>query len=231
MNTPIENHFITRSGWLRAAVLGANDGILSTTSLAIGIAAASETRDPIILAAIAGVVAGALSMAAGEYVSVSSQSDVEKSDLEREKNELATMPDEELEELTEIYINRGLTKELAEQVALQLTAHNALEAHARDELGINEITQARPLTAAFASATAFITGGALPLLVAFLAPVKTMVFYQYGFSIVFLAFSGAVAAKAGGSSMGKSILRICIWGTIAMAMSALVGYIFDVQTV
>jgi VIT1/CCC1 family predicted Fe2+/Mn2+ transporter len=230
MNTPIENHFITRSGWLRAAVLGANDGILSTTSLAIGVAAASVTRDPIVLAAIAGVVAGALSMAAGEYVSVSSQADVETSDLEREKNELATTPEAELEELTGIYIKRGLSNELAAQVAIQLTAHNALESHARDELGINEITQARPLTAAFASAIAFMVGGALPLLVAFLAPVKSMIIYQYAFSLVFLAFSGAIAAKAGGSSMLKSIVRISIWGTFAMGISALVGHLFGVQT-
>lgn len=230
MSTPVEKHYITRSGWLRAAVLGANDGILSTTSLAIGIAAASETRDPIVLAVIAGVVAGALSMAAGEYVSVSSQSDVETSDLEREKNELATMPESELAELADIYVQRGLNKELAMQVAIELTAHNALEAHARDELGINEITQAKPLTAAFASAVAFTVGGALPLLVAFFAPVKNMIFYQYGFSIVFLALSGAIAARAGGSNLVKSIIRICIWGTFAMGMSALVGHIFGVQT-
>jgi VIT1/CCC1 family predicted Fe2+/Mn2+ transporter len=230
MSTPVEKHYIIRSGWLRAAVLGANDGILSTTSLAIGIAAASDTRDPIVLAVIAGVVAGALSMAAGEYVSVSSQSDVETSDLEREKNELATMPESELAELADIYVQRGLNKELAMQVAIELTAHNALEAHARDELGINEITQAKPLTAAFASAVAFTVGGALPLLVAFFAPVKNMIFYQYGFSIVFLALSGAIAARAGGSNLVKSIIRICIWGTFAMGMSALVGHIFGVQT-
>ncbi len=230
MNTPVEKHYITRSGWLRAAVLGANDGILSTTSLAIGIAAASETRDPVVLAVIAGVVAGALSMAAGEYVSVSSQADVETADLEREKNELATMPESELAELADIYVQRGLNKELAMQVAKELTAHNALETHARDELGINEITQARPLTAAFASAVAFTIGGALPLLVAFFAPIKSMIFYQYGFSIVFLVFSGAVAAKAGGSNLVKSIIRICIWGTFAMGMSALVGHLFGVKT-
>ncbi len=154
MNTQTEIHFINRSGWLRAAVLGANDGILSTTSLAIGIAAASDSRNPIVLAALAGVVAGALSMAAGEYVSVSSQSDIEISDLEREKKELLEMPEDELAELTEIYIQRGLTAELAKEVALQLTAHNALEAHARDELGINEITQAKPFQAAMASVPA-----------------------------------------------------------------------------
>lgn len=225
-----ENHYINRSGWLRAAVLGANDGILSTTSLAIGVAAASVTREPILLAAIAGLVAGALSMAAGEYVSVSSQADVEKADLEREKLALETMPEEELEELTDIYIQRGLSKELARQVASELMTHDALEAHARDELGINEITQANPLTAAFASAISFIVGGLLPLLVAIFAPIKEMVFYQYGFSILFLAFSGILAAKAGGSKTPKAVLRICIWGTFAMAMSALVGYIFGVQS-
>jgi VIT1/CCC1 family predicted Fe2+/Mn2+ transporter len=225
-----ENHYINRSGWLRAAVLGANDGILSTTSLAIGVAAASVTREPILLAAVAGLVAGALSMAAGEYVSVSSQADVEKADLEREKMELETIPESELEELTQIYIHRGLKKELAKQVAIELTAHNALEAHARDELGINEITQAYPLTAAFASAVSFIFGGLLPILVALFAPIKQMVLYQYGFSILFLALSGIMAAKAGGSNPLKAILRICLWGTFAMLMSAIVGYLFGVQT-
>lgn len=226
----VENHHINRSGWLRAAVLGANDGILSTTSLAIGVAAASTTREPIFLAAIAGLVAGALSMAAAEYVSVSSQSDVETADLKKEKTALETQPEEELEELTDIYIQRGLDKELARQVAIELTAHDALETHARDELGINEITQANPLIAAFASAVSFIIGGLLPLLVAIFAPIKEMVFYQYGFSILFLAFSGVLAAKAGGSHTLKAVARICIWGTIAMGMSALVGYLFGVQT-
>lgn len=225
-----ENHYINRSGWLRAAVLGANDGILSTTSLVIGVAAASVGREPILLAAVAGLVAGALSMAAGEYVSVSSQSDVETADLERESFTLKTMPETELEELADIYVQRGLSKTLARQVATELTAHDALEAHARDELGINEITQANPLMAAFASAVSFIVGGLLPVLVAFFAPIKDMVFYQYGFSILFLALSGILAAKAGGSKMIKAVLRICIWGTFAMAMSALVGYIFGVQT-
>jgi VIT1/CCC1 family predicted Fe2+/Mn2+ transporter len=231
MDAETEKHFIIRNAWLRAAVLGANDGILSTTSLAIGVAAANDTRSPIVLAALAGLIAGALSMATGEYVSVSSQSDVEKSDLEREKEELATMPEAELEELTQIYVSRGLTYELARQVALQLTEHNALEAHARDELGINEITQAKPLIAAMASASAFVAGGLLPLMVSVFAPVKEMVYWQYGFSILFLAISGAVAAKAGGSYAPTSVLRICIWGTIAMAASALVGYLFDVSTV
>ena len=224
-----ENHFVKRSGWLRASVLGANDGILSTTSLAIGVAAASVARDPIILATLAGVVAGALSMAAGEYVSVSSQLDVETADLKREKNELASTPDIELNELSAIYENRGLTSELAIEVAKQLTAHNSLEAHARDELGINEISRAKPLQAAFASATSFIVGGIFPLLLAVFAPLKQMIFFQYGFSILFLALSGTLAAKVGGSKIGKSVLRICIWGTIAMVMSALIGYLFGVS--
>ncbi|MEO6177081.1 MAG: VIT family protein [Flavobacterium circumlabens] len=226
----IENHYINRSGWLRAAVLGANDGILSTTSLAIGVAAASVTREPILLAAVAGLAAGALSMAAGEYVSVSSQADVETADLKREKLELQNRPESELEELTLIYIQRGLNKALARQVAIELTAHDALGTHARDELGINEITKANPLMAAFASAASFIIGGLLPLLVAIFAPLKEMVVYQYGFSILFLALSGILAAKAGGSHTLKAVLRICIWGTFAMAMSALVGYLFGVQT-
>jgi VIT1/CCC1 family predicted Fe2+/Mn2+ transporter len=225
-----EKHYINRSGWLRAAVLGANDGILSTTSLVIGVAAASVTREPILLASVAGLVAGALSMAAGEYVSVSSQSDIESADLQREKQALTNMPEIELDELTDIYIKRGLNLELAKQVALELTAHDALEAHARDELGINEITQANPLTAAFASALSFVAGGLLPLLVAIFAPVKEMVIYQYAFSILFLAFSGLLAAKAGGSNIVSAIVRICIWGTFAMAVSAIVGYIFGVQT-
>ncbi|OUL61552.1 VIT family protein [Flavobacterium sp. AJR] len=224
-----EHHYINRSGWLRAAVLGANDGILSTTSLAIGIAAASTTREPIILATIAGLVAGALSMAAGEYVSVSSQSDIETADLERESIALKTMPEIELKELAEIYQNRGLTPDLAKEVAKQLTAHDALETHARDELGINEITQARPLQAALASAASFIAGGVLPLFVSIFAPLKEIVLYQYVFAIIFLALSGALAAKAGGSDTTKAILRITIWGTFAMGISALVGYLFGVN--
>jgi len=225
----LEKHYINRSGWLRASVLGANDGILSTTSLAIGVAAASAAREPIIIATMAGLVAGALSMAAGEYVSVSSQSDVEASDILREKTELENIPEIELNELAKIYQERGLTKELSMEVAIQLTKHNALEAHVRDELGINDMTQAKPLQAALASAVSFIIGGLLPLLVSFFAPVSQMVWYQYGFSIVFLAFSGALAAKAGGSGLIRSIARICIWGTFAMLMSALVGYLFKVQ--
>ncbi|MFI5187214.1 MAG: VIT family protein [Chitinophagales bacterium] len=225
-----EKHYTNRSGWLRAAVLGVNDGILSTTSLAIGVAAATATRSSIVLAALAGLVAGALAMAAGEYVSVSSQSDIETADLKREKKELETMPDIELRELTEIYKKRGLDEDLAMQVAVKLTKHNALEAHARDELGINEITQPKPMQAALASGASFITGGLLPLMVSLLAPINHMVIYQYSFSIVFLALSGGVAARTGGSSVAKGIMRICFWGTIAMGTTAFVGYLFGVKT-
>ena len=225
----IEKHYTNRSGWLRAAVLGANDGILSTTSLAIGVAAASDARYPIILASLAGLVAGALSMAAGEYVSVSSQYDIEVSDLEREKRELDSMPEIELEELSNIYVERGLDKNLARQVAAQLTQRNALEAHAKDELGINQFSTPKPLQAALASGASFIAGGVLPLLVSIFASLKYMVFYQYGFAIIFLALSGALAAKVGGSNISKAIIRICFWGTVAMGMTALVGYLFGVK--
>jgi len=226
----LEKHYSNRSGWLRAAVLGANDGILSTTSIAIGVAAASNTRSPVILAALAGLVAGAMSMAAGEYVSVSSQSDIETADLGREKKELETMPEIELEELAEIYEKRGLDSQLAMQVAEELTKHNALEAHAKDELGINEFTEPKPLQAAMASGASFISGGILPFFVSLFAPVHSMVYLLYGFATVFLALSGAVAAKAGGSNMVKSMIRICFWGTIAMGITALVGYLFGVKT-
>lgn len=225
----LEKHYINRSGWLRAAVLGANDGILSTTSLAIGVAAASDTKAPVILAALAGLAAGALSMAAGEFVSVSSQSDIETADIEREKRELEFMPVVELKELAKIYVNRGLNHDLAMQVATQLTLHDALGAHAKDELGISEITQAKPFQAALASAASFIAGGALPVIVSFFAPLDKMIYFQYGCAIIFLAASGAIAARAGGSSIGKSIMRICFWGTFAMLMSALVGYLFGVK--
>ncbi|WP_159476687.1 VIT family protein [Dyadobacter sp. 3J3] len=222
----LEKHYTNRSGWLRAAVLGSNDGILSTTSLAIGIAAASSTRDPIVLASVAGLVAGALSMAAGEYVSVSSQSDIEVSDLKREQNELDTMPDVELKELAKLYQQRGLAPDLSMQVAIQLSEYDALGTHARDELGINEITQANPLQAAVASASSFLAGGMLPLLVSIFAPLKWMVPMQYSFSIIFLAFSAVVSAMAGGSDIGKAVIRICFWGTVAMVVTALVGYLF-----
>ena len=225
----LDSHYIHRSNWLRAAVLGANDGIISVSSLAIGIAAASVTREPIVLATVAGVVAGALSMAAGEYVSVSSQTDTEKADIEREKIELAQMPEEELKILAQIYEKRGLKKETAMQVAIELTAKDALGTHVRDELGINEINQANPIQAAFASGASFTVGGILPLLVVFLAPVKGMEYWLYGFTILFLIILGAISAKTGGSSIPKAILRITIWGTIAMVLSALVGYLFGVN--
>jgi VIT1/CCC1 family predicted Fe2+/Mn2+ transporter len=226
----LEKHYTNKSGWLRASVLGANDGILSTTSLVIGVAAATETRSPIILAALAGLVAGALSMSAGEYVSVSSQSDIETADLKREQMELDTTPEMELKELAGIYQNRGLNSDLAMQVAIQLSKKNVLETHARDELGINEISQPKPLQAALASGASFISGGLLPLLVSIFAPIKNMVVFQYVFAMVFLALSGVIAAKIGGSNITKSVIRICFWGTIAMGITATVGYIFGVKT-
>lgn len=225
----LEKHYVNRVGWLRAAVLGANDGIISMTSLVIGVAAASTTREPILLAALAGLVAGAMSMAAGEYVSVSSQEDTERADINREKRELETMPEIELKELAKIYEKRGLTKELSMQVAEQLTAHDALDAHIRDELGINEITTAKPLQAAFASFGAFVAGGLLPFLVALFAPVKQMIYYEYGMAIIFLIVLGTVSAKTGGSSVRKAIIRVCLWGTLAMIATALVGYLFGVK--
>lgn len=225
----LDSHYIHRSNWLRAAVLGANDGIISISSLAIGVTTASATRDPILLATIAGLVAGALSMAAGEYVSVSSQTDIEKADIEREKKELEEMPEAELKILAEIYEKRGLKKETALQVAKELTASDALGTHIRDELGINEISQAKPIQAAFASGAAFTVGGILPLLVTLFAPFKNMEYCLYGFTILSLIILGAVSAKTGGSSITKAVIRIVIWGTIAMGLSALVGYIFGVN--
>lgn len=225
----LETHYIHRSNWLRAAVLGANDGIISVSSLAIGVATASVSREPILLATVAGLVAGALSMAAGEYVSVSSQTDIEKADIEREKEELATMPEAEMQILAQIYERRGLKKETALQVAKELTAADALGAHIRDELGINEISQANPIQAAIASGGAFTAGGMLPLLVALFAPMSYMEYALYGFTILSLVILGAVSAKTGGSAMRHAVLRIVVWGTIAMGLSALVGYLFGVS--
>jgi VIT1/CCC1 family predicted Fe2+/Mn2+ transporter len=225
----LDSHYIHRSNWLRAAVLGANDGIISISSLAIGVATASVTREPILLATVAGLVAGALSMAAGEYVSVSSQTDTEKADIEREAQELKAMPDEELHILAEIYERRGLKKETALQVAQELTAKDALAAHVRDELGINEISQANPIQAALASGASFTAGGLLPLIVVVFAAVDNMEYFLYGFTIVSLIILGAVSAKTGGSSIPKAILRIVVWGSLAMGLSALVGYLFGVN--
>ena len=222
-------HYIQKSNWLRAAVLGANDGILSTASLAIGIAAASSSREPVVLAAVAGLVAGALSMAAGEYVSVSSQTDVEKADILREMQELKEMPGIELERLAEIYCKRGLKKETALTVAIELTQHDALGAHMKDELGLNEISQAKPIQAALASGTSFTAGGLLPLLVTLFLPLKNMEYYLYAFAIIFLVMLGALAAKTGGSSIKRAIIRITFWGTAAMGLTALVGYVFSVS--
>ncbi len=225
----LDSHYIHRSNWLRAAVLGANDGIISISSLAIGVAAASSARAPIVLAAVAGLVAGALSMAAGEYVSVSSQMDIEKADINREAKELEEMPDEELQILTQIYEKRGLKKETALQVAKELTEADALGTHVRDELGINEISKANPLQAAFASGAAFTVGGLLPVAVTFLAPVDRMEYWLYGFTMLFLMVLGTISAKTGGSGIRKAIIRITIWGTIAMGLSAVVGYLFGVK--
>lgn len=222
-------HFVQRSNWLRAAVLGANDGILSTSSLAIGIAAASELREPIVLATVAGLVAGALSMAAGEYVSVSSQTDIEKADISREMQELNDMPELELERLTEIYQKRGLKRETAMTVANELTQHDALGAHLRDELGLNEISQAKPIQAALASCASFALGGVLPLLVTLFLPLKNMEYSLYIFAIVFLILLGVLAAKTGGSNIKMAIVRITFWGTVAMGLTAFVGYLFGVN--
>lgn len=225
----LDNHYIHRSNWLRAAVLGANDGILSTASIAIGVAAASITKEPVVLATVAGLVAGALSMAAGEYVSVSSQTDVEKADIEREKLELEEMPEIELQRLAQIYVERGLKKETAQLVAEELTEHDVLGAHVRDELGINEMSQANPIQAALASGAAFTVGGALPLLVVIFLPLDNLEYMLYGFALIFLIILGAMAAKAGGSSIGKAILRITFWGTVAMGLTAWVGHLFGVD--
>ena len=225
----LDSHYIHRSNWLRAAVLGANDGIISISSLAIGVAAASVSRDPILLATVAGLVAGALSMAAGEYVSVSSQTDIEKADIEREKRELEAMPENEMQILAQIYEKRGLKKETALQVARELTQADALGAHIRDELGINEVSQAKPIQAAVASGAAFTAGGALPLLVTLFAPVDRMEYFLYGFTILSLVVLGTVSARTGGSPVGKAVLRIVIWGSLAMGLSALTGWLFGVQ--
>lgn len=225
----LSSHYIGRSNWLRATVLGANDGIISISSLAIGVAAASTTKEPILLATVAGLVAGALSMAAGEYVSVSSQTDIEKADIEREANELKEMPELEIQILSQIYERRGLKKETAAQVAKELTESDALRTHVRDELGINEISKANPIQAALASGASFTVGGILPLLVALFSPVQPMEFLLYGFTIFFLILLGTLSAKTGGSSIKKAVFRITVWGTIAMGLSALVGFLFGIN--
>lgn len=223
-----ERHLVARIGWLRAAVLGANDGIVSTASLIVGVAAANAARADVLIAGVAGLVAGAMSMAAGEYVSVSSQSDTEKADLARERGELATEPEFELNELAGIYVGRGVEPELARQVAQQLMAKDALGAHARDELGISEITAARPIQAAFTSAGTFATGAALPLVATMAVPEHVLVVAVSVASLVFLALLGALGAKSGGANMWKASVRVTFWGALAMALTAGVGALFGV---
>jgi VIT1/CCC1 family predicted Fe2+/Mn2+ transporter len=224
-----ETHRVDRIGWLRAAVLGANDGLISTSSLIVGVAAAQAAPAAILVAGVAGLVGGALSMAAGEYVSVSSQADSENADLARERRELATAPEAEHRELAGIYMARGLTPELAEQVATQLTAHDALGAHARDELGITDLTRARPLTAALASAASFAIGAALPLLLAMVAPAAQLTLLIFASTLVLLLALGALAARLGGAKMLRGAVRVAFWGVIAMAATGLVGHLFGVR--
>ena len=224
----IESHRSHRIGWLRAAVLGANDGIISTASLVVGVAAAGADEKTILVTGVAGLVAGAMSMAAGEYVSVSSQKDTESADLDRERRELATDPVHEHEEMTAIYQSRGLDKALATQVATQLMAHDALGAHARDELGITEMMTAKPIQAGMASAATFAIGAALPLLVVWLAPAPGLMWSVSMASLVFLALLGALAARAGGASIAVGALRMGFWGALAMAITAAVGSAFGV---
>jgi VIT1/CCC1 family predicted Fe2+/Mn2+ transporter len=221
-----ELHRADRIGWLRAAVLGANDGLISTSSLVVGVAAAEPQRGAVVLAAVAGLAAGALSMAAGEYVSVRSQADTEEADLARERKELATQPDAEHEELAGIYVARGLDSELASRVATQLMTHDALGAHARDELGHYEATAARPLQAAIASALTFAAGAILPVLVAALASPRSVSQVVTGSALVLLAVLGALAARVGGAPMLRGALRVTFWGALAMGASALAGRLF-----
>jgi len=218
-----EAHFSQRIGWLRASVLGANDGVVSTASLVVGVAAAEAARGQILLAGVAGLVAGAMSMAAGEYVSVSSQADSEAADIQRERLELGRNPDKELEELAQIYVSRGLDESLAHQVAIELTRHDALGAHARDELGLTEVHAARPIQAALASALAFAVGAALPLAVAIAAPQESLSLLVTGASLVSLAVLGSVAARAGGAGVVRGAVRVTLWGAVAMGLTALVG--------
>jgi VIT1/CCC1 family predicted Fe2+/Mn2+ transporter len=223
---PGELHRSGRIGWLRAVVLGANDGLISTSSLIVGVASAEPTRAAVVLAAVAGLVAGALSMAAGEYVSVSSQADTEGADLVRERGELASAPEAERAELAGIYMSRGLSRELAVQVANQLTAHDALGAHARDELGIQEMTRARPIQAAAASAASFAVGAAPPALLAAFLPAGVLTVGVVGVSLGLLLVLGSVAAHLGGAPLTRGALRVAFWGTVAMGCTAAVGRLF-----
>lgn len=224
-----ERHRTEHIGWLRAAVLGANDGLISTASLIVGVASSGTARTAVLVAGVAGLVAGAMSMAAGEYVSVSSQADTEAADLARERHELATVPEAELHELAGIYESRGLSPELAAQVARQLTAYDALGAHARDELGLTDATAARPLQAAWSSAVAFAAGAALPVVVAAVSPEPWLTRLVTASAMLLLVVLGAVAARVGGADMRKGALRVAFWGALAMASSALVGRLFGTQ--
>jgi len=223
-----ERHRTQRTGWLRAAVLGANDGIVSTASLIMGVAAAGTGSPGILTAGIAGLVGGAMSMAAGEYVSVSSQADTERADLARERRELAASPDQKQAELAAIYLSRGLDAELASQVATQLMRHDALGAHARDELGISETLVARPVQAALASAATFASGAMLPLLIVILVPVSTLLWAVSVASLIFLALLGSLAARTGGAPVRRAALRVTFWGALAMASTAAIGALFGV---
>ncbi|MFS8038942.1 VIT family protein [Xanthobacter sp. AM11] len=218
-----ENHLIERIGWLRAAVLGANDGIISTASLMVGVAAASTNSSEILVAGVASLVAGAMSMAAGEYVSVSSQADTENADLRKEQRELAEQPESELNELTQIYVRRGVEPALARQVAEQMTAKDAFSAHARDELGLAEHVVARPIQAALTSAVTFALGAAIPLAISLLAPAALIAPIVSGGSLVCLAVLGALGARAGGADIWKPTIRVTFWGAIAMAATAAIG--------
>lgn len=221
-----EAHLVARIGWLRAAVLGANDGIVSTASLIVGVAAAAATQNDVLIAGVAGLVAGAMSMAAGEYVSVSSQSDTEQADLARERQELRDNVEFEQEELAEIYVKRGVDQALARQVAQQLMAKDALGAHARDELGISEITTARPVQAALTSAATFAVGAAMPLLMVILSPANVLVPVVSAASLGFLALLGAIGARAGGANVLRATTRVTFWGALAMALTAGIGKLF-----
>jgi len=223
-----ETHRVERIGWLRAAVLGANDGLVSTASLIVGVAAAASSQGAVLIAGVAGLAAGAMSMAAGEYVSVSSQSDTEKADLARETSELVRDHEAEVRELAGIYAARGVTPDLATEVAKQMMAHDALGAHARDELGISEITTARPIQAAITSAVTFSAGAALPLVVAALAPLTGLALWVAGSALLGLALLGALGAKAGGAPIGRSVARVVFWGVLAMGITAGVGRLFGV---
>ena len=224
----LERHRTHRIGWLRAAVLGANDGIVSTASLVLGVAAAGGSLKSILIAGVAGLVAGAMSMAAGEYVSVSSQADTERADLDRERKELADHPKQEHREMTAIYVGRGLDAGLASNVATQLMEHDALGAHGRDELGISDTLTARPVKAAMASAVTFSVGAALPLLIVLLVPVSALMWAVSGSSLLFLALLGALAARVGGASVMTAAARVTFWGALAMALTAGVGALFGV---